>query len=373
MYKNKFCVILLALIITSQVSASARVGAVVGKALHTDIVVYVNNYAIPSYAVNGQSVIVAEDLRNFGFDVEWFKDERKLQIKRNSSLEPQKMFFSKEQPTGTKFADIFLTDIKVYAEGTLIKSYAMNGYTMIPIEELNMLGHISWNANQRALHLIVPGLNGLVDPQPIKITGLTQYYENGIPACIYGEKTDQGYTYEFSNEGCPYYVYSGNGYEIFDSYINLLTCNGWEFEKEISINQGIIITSLQNGHQRIGIASDANAIMIVIFESGANLGKISAECYPGTDLPTYTYVTQRPIIMTASGDTWIGGVYGYNRVEFLTYINFIENYGWRLCEEFPLVNDDSLFTYSYVFEKNGKIAQFMLAHSINQIMITVDK
>ena len=68
--KKILSLILIALIlVTGYVVSAVPVGTVIGEALHTDIVVYINNFAIPSYAVNGQSAIIAEDLRNFGFDV----------------------------------------------------------------------------------------------------------------------------------------------------------------------------------------------------------------------------------------------------------------------------------------------------------------
>ena len=139
-------------------AVSAKVGDVIGQALHTDIVAYINHYAIPSYAVNGQSVIVAEDLRNFGFDVTWDGYSRTLTISRNGSPWVTPMDFKKDSAFGKKFTNILQTDIKVYANGKQIKSYAMNGYTMIPMEELTMFGEVYWVANERAIKLWVDGL-----------------------------------------------------------------------------------------------------------------------------------------------------------------------------------------------------------------------
>ena len=138
--------------------ASAKVGDKIGQALHTDIVAYINHYAIPSYAVNGQSVIVAEDLRNFGFDVTWNANSRSLSIARNGNTWVTPMNVTKQGATGSKFTDILATDIKVYAGGRRITSYAMNGYTMIPVEELTMFGEVYWVQNERALKLWVNGL-----------------------------------------------------------------------------------------------------------------------------------------------------------------------------------------------------------------------
>lgn len=139
--------------------AQAKVGDVVGTALNTDIVVYINHYAIPSYAVNGQSVVVAEDLQNFGFDVFWNQYDRSLTITRNGSTEVTAMEVCKEDAPGTKFTDILATDIKVYAGNKRITSYAMNGYTMVPVEELTMFGDVHWVPNERALKMWVSDLH----------------------------------------------------------------------------------------------------------------------------------------------------------------------------------------------------------------------
>lgn len=140
-------------------TAFAKVGDVVGQAYHTDIVAYINHYAIPSYAVNGQSCIVAEDLKNFGFDVIWDNNTRSLTILRNGDIWPKEMKFNKTGAPSAKFANLLETDISVYANGKKLTSYAINGYTMIPIEELNVFGNCNWVANERAIKLWIDGLH----------------------------------------------------------------------------------------------------------------------------------------------------------------------------------------------------------------------
>ncbi len=137
----------------------AHAAQITGRAEHTDIVAYINHYAIPSYAVNGTSVVVAEDLRNYGFNVDWDGEARTLSISRNSDTKATPMSFYKERvPNGTKFADIYKTDIKVYANGQQVTSYAINGYTMIPMEELSMFGDVIWVSEIRALKMWIDGM-----------------------------------------------------------------------------------------------------------------------------------------------------------------------------------------------------------------------
>ena len=97
-------------------------GDVIGTVYNTDIVAYINNYALPSYAANGTSLIVAEDLRNFGFDVEWNGTERTLSITRNSNTTSNEMSFKKNGESGSVFSDLLYSDISVYADGVKIPS-----------------------------------------------------------------------------------------------------------------------------------------------------------------------------------------------------------------------------------------------------------
>ena len=166
------------------VPAQAKVGDVIGQALNTDIIAYINHYAIPSYAVNGQSVIVAEDLRNFGFDVTWNQEDRTLSIWRNTATQPYQMNFNKQGAPNTKFADILATDIRVYAGGKQLTSYAMSGYTMIPMEELNVFGGVYWVANERAIKLWVDNLHIRSDKQNVPDGSHTVYSCKAITGAI---------------------------------------------------------------------------------------------------------------------------------------------------------------------------------------------
>lgn len=144
------------------------IGESIGTVYYTDIVAYINNYAIPSYAASGTSVVVAEDLREFGFDVEWNEEMRTLNITRNSDTVPKGMEFEKNGVPSMPFTNILYTDIAVYANGERVPSYAINGYTMIPLESLTMFGDYVWNNDDRTLKLTVDGLEMRSKPQEIE-------------------------------------------------------------------------------------------------------------------------------------------------------------------------------------------------------------
>ena len=109
---RKIIFVIWALWLMASSAGAAEIGDVVGETYHTDIAAYVNNYSIPSYAANGISVIVAEDLRACGFDVSWNDAERSLTITRNPDLKPVGMVVRKNGAAGIRFMDILYTDIK---------------------------------------------------------------------------------------------------------------------------------------------------------------------------------------------------------------------------------------------------------------------
>lgn len=191
---KKVISIILSAVMLFGTTAFAKIGDKIDVALNTDIVAYINNYAIPSYAVKGTSCIVAEDLRNFGFDVAWDSVTRTLSISRNNSTTVNPMSFSKTAKTGSYFADILETDISVYANSQKITSYAMNGYTMIPVEELTMFGEVYWVEGERALKLWVNGLEIRDTMQPISKVPVTY---DGFRPFVSAIKRNGEYSHEY--------------------------------------------------------------------------------------------------------------------------------------------------------------------------------
>ena len=246
--------------------AQAKVGDWKGTALHTDIVVYINNFAVPSYAVNGQSVIVAEDLRNFGFDVTWNNWNRSLTITRNADTVPTPMHVIKDKATGSKFTDILETDISVWAGGRRITSYAMKGYTMIPVEELTMFGEVNWVQSERALKMWVDGL-GVCDEKQTVSTG--KYYP-GTYAPDYGWFAEAPCLREKDGYNEFLRVYISDAASM-QEYINFIERNGWYLEDNSQNGSGTWFAGYYNPNLRIGIAlSEKNGIVQVQVET--NMG-----------------------------------------------------------------------------------------------------
>lgn len=143
----------LALPFASGSAAEAEeIGDVVGQVLATDIQAYVNGSPIPSMNVFGYTAVAAEDLRQYGFDVAWIPQRRKLVIHNRSGkpMEPIPVPQTKEEP-GTKLADVLYTDIETYYGDTRIPSYNIDGKTAVLLNDLAPFGEAVWSDKERKL------------------------------------------------------------------------------------------------------------------------------------------------------------------------------------------------------------------------------
>lgn len=246
--------------------AQARVGDVIGTALHTDIVVYINHYAVPSYIVNGQSVVVAEDLVNFGFDVVWNGYARTLEINRNGNPYVNLMYVGKGYTTGSKYANILSTDIVVWAGGRRVTSYNINGYTMIPVEELTMFGEVIWVAGERALKMWIDGLEMSEVRQPV-----SHRYYAGTSAPDFGWITESVYLGEVG--GLHRYLADYSDVQKYERYIKQ---NGWKLDKSLQDDYGIWYNGYINSGLRTGIGISESGGLVSV-QIGTNMDYWSTE------------------------------------------------------------------------------------------------
>ena len=152
-----------ALALTLAVPAAAeenKIGDVVGHTYYTDITAQIDGHPLPSYNIGGETAVVAEDLREYGFSVVWDGEARTLTVERDlegavtGDYQPQ----GQTQTVGAQAGDIYYTDIKTYVQGEKVESFALNGETAIRFSELSRAGTVSWNGVSReaALTLIQP-------------------------------------------------------------------------------------------------------------------------------------------------------------------------------------------------------------------------
>lgn len=149
-------IMVLALVVPT--ASAVKIGDVIGHTLRTDIVTKINGYDINSYNINGYTVIVAEDLRNYGFDVVWNGNARTLSItKANTRIVSSRYVAPKvsRAQAGKISGDILHTDIVTYANNMQIQSFNIGGKTCIFIDELASAGYgyTVYDNNLRLLQL----------------------------------------------------------------------------------------------------------------------------------------------------------------------------------------------------------------------------
>ncbi|MEW6662946.1 MAG: hypothetical protein ACOY9Y_01025 [Bacillota bacterium] len=127
------------------------IGTIIDSVLATDIRAYVNGSEIPSMNIRGYTAIVVEDLSNYGFDVSWNPEKRRLVIKEapNKPINPLPNPASSGLAVGTKIKDVLYTDIKAFWGETELPSFNIDGYTAIRINDLTKWGDVIWDPEKR--------------------------------------------------------------------------------------------------------------------------------------------------------------------------------------------------------------------------------
>jgi len=186
---------------------------ITGEAVYTDITAYIDHTPIQSYNINGWTGIAAEDLKEYGFEIDWFADLRELYISRYSQGEITAKYSPAEnkKEIGSHAAYIYSTDIKTYINGKEIQAFNIDGKTIIYIDYLQCYGNVVWNEKERTICYEYEA--------PWKI-GLGLYYEGDTQQNISGFKVNVSKSnngeYEIDGENLPYlsnmYIYHSKAY-----------------------------------------------------------------------------------------------------------------------------------------------------------------
>ncbi len=173
--KKGICVILVWMVFVLSMGVQAmamprqvpEIGSVVGEVLKTDIVARINDYDIASYNVNGYTYIVAEDLRDYGFEVNYDETSRLLSVNRDISKTSVTKSYIKpyvyNSRVGEFVCDILYTDIKTTLEGSEVEGYNIDGQMIIRFDELEIYGEVLYEDNKREISVTLPGMNSNPD------------------------------------------------------------------------------------------------------------------------------------------------------------------------------------------------------------------
>lgn len=124
-----------------------NVGDVIGHIYETDIVADIDGMKIPSYNIGGETVVIVEDLANYGFDVIWDGQKRTLSVytKEKPAVAPDYVP-QNGKISGAVAGDIYYSDITINVNGfdvivrengLVLTSYNIGGKTAISIEYLS--------------------------------------------------------------------------------------------------------------------------------------------------------------------------------------------------------------------------------------------
>lgn len=126
--------------------------------IYSDITVCINHYNIPSFAVNGQSVVVLNDLPSYGFQLqETSNGGYNIICREFKEIKPAKYEIDVNQ-IGTCVGTAQKNVVPVYINRYRVDSYQMNGYTLVPAEAFTAIGKVNWVPEQKALKIWIEGL-----------------------------------------------------------------------------------------------------------------------------------------------------------------------------------------------------------------------
>jgi hypothetical protein len=135
-------------------SAAYKIGDPLGDIVYSDIVAYINGNTIPTSIKNGMTMVVVEDLSNYGFDVVWNGVAKTLNVKPNAAKKITPLPVEKNtKPVGEFKCKYVYTDIKTYLSGKLVESFAISGVTLIDFELLADYGKLTWDGKARTIKL----------------------------------------------------------------------------------------------------------------------------------------------------------------------------------------------------------------------------
>lgn len=137
--KKLFPAAVLAVLAVCSCAEAENVGDVIGEVYSTDILATVDGVPIPSYNIGGRTAIILEDLRSYGFGVEWNPDDRTLRVLTDYMPEAPQTPEVRRGSVGETVGNVLYTDITAYVNGIKINSYNIGGYTCACIEDLGEL------------------------------------------------------------------------------------------------------------------------------------------------------------------------------------------------------------------------------------------
>lgn len=143
-------------------------GDIIGNIYTTDIIAYIDNMPINSFNIGGRTIIAIEDLREYGFNVEWDSAARTLRADIGQVSQQRPDVSVERKAPGNICGNIYFSDIAVEWNGAKYygDSYNIGGITCIAIEDLGAditvadgyseyAAYYKWDSDERTIMLNV--------------------------------------------------------------------------------------------------------------------------------------------------------------------------------------------------------------------------
>ncbi|MEG2583777.1 MAG: hypothetical protein RSA27_04660 [Oscillospiraceae bacterium] len=139
----------------------------IGTTAYSDIVVYINHYAIPTYMLDGYAMIAAEDLETYGFDIAWDEYKQTIRVFRNeekTTVQPISVYLPDQSLLGNGDINIYTTNVRAYIgdyEYEIAAYGGIYGKTLIYSGDLTAIDGITeeWVPEVKAAKVWVDGLD----------------------------------------------------------------------------------------------------------------------------------------------------------------------------------------------------------------------
>ena len=162
---------------------SLNIGDPVGNVLYTDIVAKIDGHPIRAFNVNGYMAVVAEDLRDYGFDVVWDAGSRTLVVTSQSSPDPASFAEYIPEPPAGKIGKpafpVLYTDIVTYVDSRYVESFNIDGQTVIYFRDLRRTGNVEYDNISRTSFYTHGG-------EPWSVSGKMTSFGDGEPRSATG-------------------------------------------------------------------------------------------------------------------------------------------------------------------------------------------
>ncbi|NLK22296.1 MAG: L,D-transpeptidase family protein [Epulopiscium sp.] len=117
----------------------------------------INGYWVPSFTHEGYTMIALADLNNYGFDIKFDNELKKISVNKSEIKEvtgfDEEQIENKERSLIGK--PMVHTNLSIYIGNRKIPCYAVEGSTFIYFNDLSLFGYLEWNSGTKEASLLL--------------------------------------------------------------------------------------------------------------------------------------------------------------------------------------------------------------------------